>query len=465
MLASSSDRAGHGSDQPLRRALQHSERQRLLLFLVLLVVAFGLGWIRHLEGEQDLQGPAFYWLVLLAGIITGYAGFMLLLVGGANRRGRLLPDSVWGVSVIFEAAAPTMVLFVLQAVSPLGPVEALTAPAILLYGAVIVVSVLRLRPLLVLTSGFVAAAGHLGLLAYALLVRPESRSIDLPFHLTYPFLIALTGAAAAWVTFEVRKYVLASLREAETRRTLSLMRQEMDIARSIQQGLLPKKRPDLPGFEIVGWNRPAGETGGDYYDWQPLDDGRLAVVIADVAGHGLGPALLMAVCRAYARACVPFVPELRSALERVNVLLSDDIKDGRFVTLASAVLDSESGTFEMLSAGHGPILLLRSRAGQIDELDSHGLPLGLVAGECYEQPVRINMSPGDILLLVTDGFVERSRPDDGELYGTGRLRAFLENHATLDLDHFIQQLSAEVDSFGAGTVQADDMTVVVIRRC
>jgi serine phosphatase RsbU (regulator of sigma subunit) len=266
------------------------------------------------------------------------------------------------------------------------------------------------------------------------------------------------------VSLEVRRYFLASLREAETRRKLDLVQNELNIARVVQQALMPEKPPLVPGFDIAGWNRPADETGGDYYDWQILPDGRVAIVIADVSGHGLGPALLMAVCRAYARACVPVGPELRSALSRVNTLLHGDVSAGRFVTFAVMVVEPQSGQFELLSAGHGPILHFHAKEGRVEEFATDGTPLGILEDEDYGAPQSRRMEPGDVLLFVTDGFTEWARPGDAEQYGTKRLREFVLKNIGLDASTLIARLDADVHAFGPGTRQADDMTAVVVRR-
>src|SRR5205814_6172642 len=107
---------------------------------------------------------------------------------------------------------------------------------------------------------------------------------------------------AGMIAGEIRKQVEAALREAATRRQLESVEHDLALARSIQQSLLPNMTPEIEGFEIAGWNQPADQTGGDYYDWQVLPNGTVVAELADVTGHGIGPALLAAVCRAYARA-------------------------------------------------------------------------------------------------------------------------------------------------------------------
>jgi len=172
----------------------------------------------------------------------------------------------------------------------------------------------------------------------------------------------------------------------------------------------------------------------------------------------------MAVCRTYSRACLPAGPELRIALSRVNALMHSDVTSGRFVTFAFAVVDPEDGAVELHSAGHGPLLYLRTAQGQVEEINGDGVPLGILDNEDYGTPRRIEMKPGDVLLLVTNGFIEWARSHDGEQYGVVRLGEFLRNSSTLPARAFIEALDEDVRAFSAGSVQQGDMTAVVIKR-
>ena len=132
--------------------------------------------------------------------------------------------------------------------------------------------------------------------------------------------------------------------------------QELDIAKHIQQGLLPTEPPDVEGFKIAGWNQAADHTGGEYFDWLTLPDGRTLLSVADVSGHGIGPALIVAVCRAYFRASASIDDTLKATISRVNDLLSHDLPPGSFVTVVIGFLESKSATLQLHSAGHAPLL-------------------------------------------------------------------------------------------------------------
>lgn len=449
----------------LRVALQGSEPRRIAVLLGVLVFDLLTNVFRHVTGGKIMQGETYVLRLVLLGAVAAYALALLRMVRRANARQELLPAWTWLASAVIEALYPSLAVLIVLLSGHTGPFEGLTAPALLLYPIMIVLSILRMRPALCAVSGVLCAVGHAGLFALAAHRSPTPPAPgDWPVLLSYPIYLAIAGAAAALVSFEVRKYFRSSLREAEARRRLDLVHKEVDIARAIQQGLLPENPPHLPGFDIAGWNRPADRTGGDYYDWQVLPDGRLAVVIADVSGHGLGPALIMAVCRAYARACVPIGPELCAAVGRINTLLHNDVHDGRFVTFAVAIVDPASGSCELLSAGHGPILLHRARQRTIEEFNGNGVPLGVLENEDYGAPQRIQLEPGDALVLVTDGFFEWARPADGELFGIQRMRECLLSETAVSAATIIERLDEAVRTFGGDSAQADDMTAVVIRR-
>lgn len=458
------DREATAAGDELRLAMQRSEGSRLAILFTIVVIAGVSLLIRHAAGGSPVQGrPSLQILALVFGVAL-YAAILAIVVRRSNAARRLLPSSLWAASVVIEALFPTVAIATLIRGGQVTPREALASPAMLMYSVVILLSILRMRPWLCFMGGAVSAALHTALIFHAARAGHANFGPSAyPYYLSYPVNLLLTGIAAALVASQVRRYFESSLREAQSRRTLDRVNDELAIARSIQQRLLPKEPPSVTGFDIAGWNRPADQTGGDYYDWQVLPDGRVAVVIADVSGHGLGPALLMAVCRAYARACVPTGAALAAALGRVNKLLCTDVGDGRFVTLAVVVVDGTTGACEMISAGHGPIILHRKKRG-VDVMGANGIPLGIAEDEEYGVPVRFQLEEGDTLLLITDGFVEWGRAGDGECFGTKRLAAFVEANSSVGAAELIEKIEAEVRSFARGSPQGDDMTAVAIKR-
>lgn len=239
---------------------------------------------------------------------------------------------------------------------------------------------------------------------------------------------------------------------------------DLDIARRIQQGLLPTAKPDLAEYDIAGWSQAANKTGGDYYDWQRLPDGRILVSLADVSGHGIGPALVAAVCRAYARASVAANEnDLDRIVNRLNDLLVEDMPDGRFVTFAGVLLDPVRHRAQMLSAGHGPLFRCLFAAGELMESGADGLPLGLMPESDYGPGDEFALDPGDSVLLVTDGLFEWTSAT-GEAYGLERLRTSIRSLAASPADDMIHGLYREARQFVGDVDQADDVTIVVVRR-
>jgi serine phosphatase RsbU (regulator of sigma subunit) len=439
-------------------------RVRLVIacFAVLLI-----SWIlrRMLHGTVAVKESVFIPIaVMLCGAIA-------LLIGhyyDVRRRSSLgLPIPRWrlGAAVLIDLGVPLGILTILHFRSPRGAVAALSGPSLLIIPIVIMLSVLRLRPWYSLCLGLGAAAGHWSLAASSF----TDSGVDagsIPLLMAYGALLALAGGAAAVLSTLVRGYIREAASEAETaartERELSEIEHDLGIAREIQQGLLPSRPPDLPGFDIAGMARPAEHAGGDYYDWQMLPDGRLVTAIADVTGHGIGPALVMAVCRAYARATVPTADSAAAFLERMNRLIVSDLTDGRFITMAVAIVGSD-GKVELLSAGHGPTFCFRAGNGHVDRFGGDGLPLGIVEGERYNPTQYLHLDPGDVLVLITDGFVERA---DGSrrLFGADRLAETIARNAHRSAADIIAEVDLQTTAFAGGAPQGDDMTMVVLRR-
>jgi serine phosphatase RsbU (regulator of sigma subunit) len=168
------------------------------------------------------------------------------------------------------------------------------------------------------------------------------------------------GALAAGVASEIRTHVESMLREAEAQHQLKQVEHELQIARPIQQSLLPKIRPQIAGFEVAGWSRSAADTGGDFYDWKRLSDGLWVMVLADVTGHGIGPAILASVCRAYSRANFNVRDSLETILRNINQSFAEDLTPERFATFVAALCQEGSDELEIPSAGHGPIFVYSS---------------------------------------------------------------------------------------------------------
>jgi serine phosphatase RsbU (regulator of sigma subunit) len=272
----------------------------------------------------------------------------------------------------------------------------------------------------------------------------------------YAAILLASGFIAGMVAAEIRKHVEAALREAETYRQLKQVEHDLETARSIQQSLLPKIRPTISGFQISGWNLPADATGGDYFDWKRLRDGRLVVTLADVTGHGIGPALLASLCRAYARSSFDTHNDLVKAMQHINQFFGEDLTSGRFATFVAAICTEDNGRVELLSAGHGPLFVYSSARDAFDQF-------GLLPELNSDAPQILNLDIGDFVVLATDGFFEWEDAA-GEQFGVERLTDAVRQARDRPPEEIIAELYTAVRAFANGTKQMDDLTAVVIKR-
>ena len=447
-----------------KRAALESESRRIL-GLVCLLGALSLYTLARGLAAGELR--LLMTQALLLALALTLEVFMLAVVRRALRTGEEVPQALWVLGVFVETQIPTAALFLLIESGWMSPHQTLVAPAVLVYYLFIILSTLRLSTLLSLWTGLSAALGYLAVAAYAETMFPRPAAEDAAFapavYLIYAGLLLAGGAVAAFVAGQVRAHVSAALREAELQHKLERMNHDLEVARSIQQGLLPDRPPELDGFEVAGWNQPADQTGGDYFDYQALPGGRIAVSLADATGHGIGPALLGASCRAYARASFLSDGEHDGVLDHLNRLLVDDLESNRFVTFAVVFLDPESAHVKVLSAGQGPILWYRHATDEVESLEIQGIPLGMIAGVGYERGTEGSLAPGDVLALVTDGFYEWANPE-GEEFGIKRLEAVLRASRDRPAEEVITALRSAVADFCKGTPQNDDLTAVILKR-
>lgn len=451
------------------RATLRSERFRILgilvVFAILTAAAVTRSVLRPREHELLWLGRA----LAMLGVAVAYELIMLRLVRRAERSGDRMPRTrVWVFNTVIECSIPTVALVGLtEFKSFIGPWRALVAPTIIIYCMFIVLSTLRLSQKLSILAGLVSAAGYVTAYAYNVLLypnRPERNVLPPEAFVVYPFMLLATGFVAGGVARQLRAHVIAALEEAETRRKLDRIEGDLKIARSIQMGLLPKAPPNVKGYDVAGWSQPADQTGGDYYDWIELPGGKVMFTIADASGHGIGPALLVAACRAYFRAIASHVDPLERIAQQVDALIANDVTDGRFITAAIALLDPAANRLSLYSAGHAPIYHYVAREDRVNVLDADQPPLGTMFDlDGDSRACTIDVSPGDELGLITDGFFE-CRDRSNTQFGTARLGESVRRHQTLPADQAIQQFHREVIAFTNGTPQADDMTAVVIKR-
>ncbi len=252
--------------------------------------------------------------------------------------------------------------------------------------------------------------------------------------------------------------ILENARLIERERERQRLEQELSIARDIQQALVPQGLQDYPHFSVTGLHRPCDEVGGDYFDVFPLPDGRLALLIADVAGKGLGAALVTTMLQGALSGMTLGVDPVK-VFNHLNQFLCDRGSAARCATMFFGAL-SPDGTLEFLRAGHPTPLLLRK--GEVSELYSDGsLPLGLLEDSDHTS-TQVQLQPGDTLLLYTDGVTE-AEDTKRNLYQDTRLKEVLGRFENATLKTLLDGIFSDVDQFAEGARQSDDVTLLTIR--
>jgi sigma-B regulation protein RsbU (phosphoserine phosphatase) len=242
------------------------------------------------------------------------------------------------------------------------------------------------------------------------------------------------------------------------------LRHEMNLARKVQNAMMPRRIPEIPGIEPLGWTRPASITGGDTYDFWRSPDGRLGIFLADAAGHGLAPTLVVSQVRTLIRAMADLDPDPPRLLAKANARLAEDLEPGGFVTAFVGFL-SPDGLLEWCSAGHGPILLRRSCDAPLEELHASEMPLGVTSKQTGDRTEPVRLEPTGVLAVVSDGIFEA--PDArGEHFSMERVHEILSTKRLCAPREIIDTLRTAVTEWQGGGEDEpkDDQTIVVVRR-
>jgi hypothetical protein len=238
---------------------------------------------------------------------------------------------------------------------------------------------------------------------------------------------------------------------------------ELAIGRRIQLSLMPRRFPELPGWEIAAAYEAAREVGGDLYDAFLLRDrpDQLAFVVADVTGKGIPAAILMADARALIHAAADHSDDPAVTLARVNRILIAERATSLFVTVAHGVIDGRSATLTLASAGHDPVHVLRAGGG-LESLEPPGRLIGMVA-DIAATSVRVTVEPGDAIVAHTDGITEARSPD-GAFFGEERFLGILTGNAGRSAAEIVDSVLTVVAAFRGGAEPYDDLTLLVVRR-
>lgn len=286
--------------------------------------------------------------------------------------------------------------------------------------------------------------------------------------------LCVTGAGLGWL---LRRY--DGVHESLNRQ----LKHNLEIARTIQQKSLPADIPQPAGLAIAGWSRPAEETGGDTFDVIALPDSadaacridrpdgtspttepvRIAFLLADATGHGVGPAIAVTQLNSMTRLAQRVGTSLIDAARLINEQLFSALPGDRFVTAVFGTANGETGELELFSAGQGPLLLYRAATRQIETIETNTYPLGVMESLGSDRPTRFRLGPGDLLCLVSDGIIEASSPD-GEQFGAQRLESLITDRRDDHPASVADSIGRAVDAFTAGAEPDDDRTVLLIRR-
>lgn len=245
-----------------------------------------------------------------------------------------------------------------------------------------------------------------------------------------------------------------------------LMKQSLELAMEVQQNLLPKENPRVKGLDIAGKSIYCDETGGDYYDFITLNEGRrtnIAIVVGDVSGHGIASALLMATARAFIRQRVDLPGSLSEVIADVNRQIVRDVEDsGQFMTLFYMMVDQDSRRLEWVRAGHDPGIFYDPERDLFEDLAGPGLALGIDGQYTFETNRKEGLKEGHIIVLGTDGIWETQSPD-GKLFGKEALHQIIRENADADADRLLEVIIKALGHFREGLSLQDDVTLIVVK--
>jgi sigma-B regulation protein RsbU (phosphoserine phosphatase) len=284
------------------------------------------------------------------------------------------------------------------------------------------------------------------------------------FLFWYGFLIIAAfvfGATYFFVIQRDKAHHLLGLEKDKSERLLKRIEKDLEQAASIQRDLLPKEDPSFEDFAITGTNFPCYQVGGDYYDFIPIDKDRLGVVIADVAGKGISASLLMASLRAALLAEVRPHYDIQKMAGRLNDFVFKSSPINSFITFFFCDIHRRSGELRYVNAGHNPPFVVR-KSGQIAHLGSSGFALGMFPGSSFEMG-GIHLDSEEIVVLFTDGIPE-GRDKAQREYSEARLTELIKNHRNLSAKQLSTKILDDVRAFADGTEQADDITLVIIKK-
>jgi len=240
------------------------------------------------------------------------------------------------------------------------------------------------------------------------------------------------------------------------------MRQQLEMARVVQMSMLPATMPAVPGYDVYGTFRPADLTGGDTFDLALLDQG-LLVVLGDATGHGIAPALSVTQMQAMLRMAFRMGADLETAFTQVNNQLAQTLADDRFITAYIGLLDASTHRMRFHSGGQAPIVFFQASSGTCVRHKPTSFPLAAMPITALRPAMSVEMAPGDILVLLSDGIYEYRNAEQEE-FGEGRVEEIVRANHMRPVAELAAILLGSVQTFAGDAMQEDDMTVVLVKR-
>ena len=268
--------------------------------------------------------------------------------------------------------------------------------------------------------------------------------------------IAVALAAQAAVVLH-RARIMEQIIESEK------LDREITVARDVQMGTLPKTMPEIAGYGFAGAFAPTDQTGGDLYDFVALDDQRLFLLMGDATGHGIGPALSATQVRAMLRVALRLGASLDDAFREINDQLCEDLPDDRFVTGFFGLLDARTHTVNFHSGGQGPIMHYHAMSGDYDWHPATTFPLGYMPQVALNPALEVQLAPGDVLGLISDGIYEYEN-EAGVQFGEEGVAAVVDSMPDASAAELVSAIMNAAREHGGSVPQADDITIVLARR-
>jgi len=238
--------------------------------------------------------------------------------------------------------------------------------------------------------------------------------------------------------------------------------QEINVAASIQQKVIPQELPEIPGYDLAGINIPSREVGGDYYDCIDLGDDRFALVMADVAGKGIAASLLVNTLNASLYAYLDNKTPLVEMTDKLNKIIYNASPSDKFITYFISVLNAKTGELDIVNAGHNPVLLLKDN-NTLHKIEAGGVGLGMFDMGIPYEGEKLTLKPGERLFLFTDGIPEAMNESEEE-YSDERMEEFFLKNKTTTAKEYVDKIVMDVKSFAGNAEQSDDITLLYLIR-